>query len=515
MRSGRTIATIASVLVTGVTLAGCAGSSGDPNEPTGEPKSGGTLSWAVTGETASMDPAVCSTVAPPRCSTIFGTLLRYDSEAAEFVPYLAESFESEDGQHWILKLREGVVFSDGTPFDAAAVVFNWDRIKNPQTLSPAATLTNGMTWQVVDPRTVSVTLESPNYQLPWQLVKGLGAIGSPAAIQAAGAEVGNKPVGAGPFVLTQWLRNSQMELSRNPSYFEEGLPYLDGLITKPINSDEQRLNALRSGEIDLDTSFSADDTATVESEGGYDIYETPLVGGTGVMFNFADPTMKDPDLRRAIQHAIDGNQINSAVTPGEDTAVAFLPTDDDALGTFPALDLSEAQRLFDSYLKRTGKTGETVTLLTYAGFPQMEQTSQLLQAQMQKINGLTVALEPVDNTTMLKRKRQHEFQIVVTNSVAVDEDLLYDLFHTGGSFNAMNYSNPTVDEALEITRTSANPDDVAEAYRVANGEISKEAPFRIWQNMSAYIYSDPKVEGIAATGTAAGAAFEWERAWLN
>ncbi|MFF0818223.1 ABC transporter substrate-binding protein [Rhodococcus sp. NPDC003318] len=501
--------------MTGVTLAGCTGSSGDSGDPAGEPKSGGTLSWAVTGETASMDPAVCSTVAPPRCSTIFGTLMRYDSETAEFVPYLAQSFDSEDGQHWTLKLREGTTFSDGTPFDAAAVVFNWDRIKNPQTLSPAAGVTAGMTWQVVDPLTVSVALESPNYQLPWQLVKGLGAIGSPTAIQAAGAEVGNKPVGAGPFVLTQWIRNSQMELTRNPNYFEEGLPYLDGLITKPINSDEQRLNALRSGEIDVDTSFSAEDTATVEAEGGYDIYETPLVGGSGVMFNYADPAIADPDLRKAIQHAIDGTQINKAVTPSEETVKTFLPTDDDSLGTLPTTDLSEAQRLFDSYLKRTGRTGETISLLTYAGFPQMEQTSQLLQAQIQKINGLTVALEPVDNTTMLKRKRQHEFQIVVTSNLSVDEDLLYDLFHTGGSLNAMNYSNPKVDEALEITRKSGEPDEVAKAYEVANGEISKDAPFLIWRNMSGYIYADQKVQGIAATGTAAGAAFEWERAWLN
>ena len=233
------------------------------------------------------------------------------------------------------------------------------------------------------------------------------------------------------------------------------------------------------------------------------------------MFNYTDPAIEDQDLRQAIQHAIDGTQINNAVAPGEEAADTFLRTDDQALGTFPALDLAEAQRLFDKYLKKTGKTGETISLLTYAGFPVMEQTSQLLQAQLQEIDGLTVQIEPVDNTTMLKRKRQREYQIVVTANLSEDRDSLYDLFHSNGALNAMGYSNPKVDEALDITRTSADPAEVTRAYQVVNGEISNDAPFRIWQNISGYLYADDQVEGIVATGTAAGAAFQWERAWFN
>ncbi|MDT2005536.1 ABC transporter substrate-binding protein [Rhodococcus opacus] len=485
----------------------------------GEPKSGGTLSWAVPGETQSMDPAICGSAAYTRCSPVFGTLLRYDTETEKFVPYLAESFESADGQNWTLKLRERVTFSDGTPFDAAAVAFNWDRIKNPQTLSPSARATDGMTWRVVDPRTVGVTLESPNYQLPWQLVKGLGAIGSPTAIEAAGAEVGSKPVGAGPFVLAKWTRNSQMELTRNPTYFEAGLPYLDGLTTKVINSDDQRLNALRSGEIDIDSSLLTKDAETVADEGLHDVYDTPLVGGTGVMFNFEDPVLRDAGLRQAVQHAIDGAQINNVVAPGEEPVDAFLGSGnsarDDALGTYPTLDLSEAQRLFDDYLTRTGKTGETITVMTYAGFPAMEQPAQVLQEQLQQIDGLTVELAPVDAPTILKLKRQGEFQILLASSLSADMDTLYDLFHSKGALNAMGYSNPEVDEALETTRTSENPDEVTRAYQVVNGEISKDAPFRLWQHASGYLLADNEVQGLTAAGTAAGAAFDWERAWLN
>ncbi|RZL74857.1 MAG: ABC transporter substrate-binding protein, partial [Rhodococcus sp. (in: high G+C Gram-positive bacteria)] len=433
----------------------------------------------------------------------------------KFVPYLAESFESADGQNWTLKLRERVTFSDGTPFDAAAVAFNWDRIKNPQTLSPSARATDGMTWRVVDPRTVSVTLESPNYQLPWQLVKGLGAIGSPTAIEAAGTEVGSKPVGAGPFVLAKWTRNSQMELTRNPTYFEAGLPYLDGLTTKVINSDDQRLNALRSGEIDIDTSMLTKDAETVADEGAFDVYDTPLVGGNGVMFNFEDPAIQDQSLRQAILHAIDGAQIVDAVFPGGSQADSFLNSDGSSDAAYPELDLKEAQRLFDDYLKRTGKTGETISLMTYAGFPVMEQTSQLLQAQLQQIKGLTLQLDPLDAPTLLQRKRQGEYQIMATSNISADLDTLYDLFHSKGSLNTMGYSNPKVDEALQITRTSENPDEVTKAYQVVNDELSKDAPFRIWQHNSGYLFADDRVQGISIVPTGAGPAWDWEQAWLD
>ncbi|RZL73912.1 MAG: ABC transporter substrate-binding protein, partial [Rhodococcus sp. (in: high G+C Gram-positive bacteria)] len=104
MKSRRVMVAIASVLVTGASLAGCSGPSGGSDEPVGEPKSGGTLSWAVPGETQSMDPAICGSAAYTRCSPVFGTLLRYDTETEKFVPYLAESFESADGQNWTLKL---------------------------------------------------------------------------------------------------------------------------------------------------------------------------------------------------------------------------------------------------------------------------------------------------------------------------------------------------------------------------------------------------------------------------
>lgn len=504
------------MVVAGMTLAGCSSSSSSSDgsgEPAGEPQAGGTLSWVTVGETQSMDPANCGLLAYHRCSPVFGTLMRYDSETGKFDPYLAESFESADGVAWTLKLREGLTFSDGTPFDADAVVFNWNRIKDPATLSPAANITKGMTWEVVDPRTVSVTLEKANYQLPWTLVRGMGAIGSPTAIQAAGAEVASKPVGAGPFVMKDWIRNSEMRFVKNPGYFEEGKPYLDAMTIKLVTAEDQKLNALISGEGKMAPTSSSNDADKMEAN-GFNISEADVVGGGGVIFNYKNPVIQDAGLRDAILHAIDAGQFADALDMVKEPAKAFLRPEDTS-AAYPKLDLGEAQKLFDDYLKRTGKSGETITLSTYAGFPVMEQSSQLLQAQLQKINGLTAQIVPLDAPVLLAKQRQGDFQLLLTTFQSPSRDLLFDLFHTSGAQNTTGYSNPTVDEALNITRSSSDPNEVEKAYETANIEISNDAPMRTWNYIDSYLIAEKSVQGVNIVATSSGAGWDWEDIWFS
>ncbi|MFC0529933.1 ABC transporter substrate-binding protein [Phytohabitans kaempferiae] len=509
---------MAVLLAVTVAATGC-GSGDDDGTESGEPKRGGRLSYAINVETSSLDPAFCGVQSFDRCAPIFGTLLRYDLEKKEFVGQMAESFESTDGKTWTLKLRPNVTFSDGTPFDAEAVVFNWDRIKDPKTLSPSLRIAQDMTWAVTDPQTVTVTLEKANYQLPWALVRGLSAIGSPAGIQKAGANVSNSPVGAGPFVLKKWTRNSQLELERNPNYFETGLPYLDELVIKVIGPDDQRLNALRSGEIDVNWSLLTKDARTIEAEGGYEIYRVPLVGGTGLQFNLNDPVVRDEGLRKAMLMAFDSAQINNAVYPGDEPVDAFLrpdaPERDDALGKFPDKNLAEAQRLFDDYLARTGKSSETVTFTCYAGLPALEQVAQLIQSQMQQIKGLTFKIDAVDGASLSVASNKREFQTIMGATLSQEMDRLYEVFHSEGSLNVMSYSNPTVDEALELTRSSDDKDAVTKAYQTVVGELSKDGPLRTWRYQTGHLYVNEDVKGIVVAGTNSGASAYFQYAWMD
>lgn len=135
---------------------------------------------------------------------MYGALLNYDFDTGEIEPGMAESFTTEDGKTWTLKLRPGLTFTDGTPFDAAAVAFNWDRALDPALLSPSAAVAKTIDWEVVDPTTLSVTAQDVNYQLDFGLTEALAYIASPTAIKEKGPDFGSNPVGAGPFTLTSW-----------------------------------------------------------------------------------------------------------------------------------------------------------------------------------------------------------------------------------------------------------------------------------------------------------------------
>ena len=508
------------IVAVAMVAAGCGGGGSSSGEGGGSatPKRGGTMVMAVNSEPATMDPASCLDVS--RCAPVFDTLMRYDLEKKEFTPGIAQSFDSKDGKVWTLKLREGVKFSDGTDFDAEAVAYNWDRVKDPKTFSATAAVAALLKWKVVDPLTLAITLDNPNFQLPWQLTNGSGLsfVGSPTAIKAMGQDFGNAPIGAGPFVLKKWTRNSQTEYTANKDYWGKGLPYLDGFVLKVIGQDEQRLNALRSGEIHVDWSLLSKDAKAMKSE-GYTVHDVPLVGGTGLAFNRDDPDMKDPILRQALLHAFDSKQINDAVYPGDKEVDALLspenPNRDDSLGMFPKEDLGEAQKLFDQYLAKTGKSSLTVKFNTYAGIPALDQVSQILQSQMQKIKGLTFEINAMDATALTGAFRSGKFQLGMSASLSYQIDGIYDAFHTGGSLNFGNYSNPEVDAALETARTSNDPKVIADAYKVVNGEVSKDGPLRTWRYQTGRLYTPKNVKGLIVAPVRSGAGAYFERAWFD
>src|SRR5262249_11142184 len=152
-------------------------------------------------------------------NAVYDQLLWIDPASGNINYELATSLKSDDGTHWTLALRPNVTFSDGTPFNAAAVQFSCTRLTDPQlgsgTRQVAQQITNMM---APDDLTLSFDLQQKNAQFP-QLVNSFGGLNwivSPTAAAKAGATFPNSPVGAGPFVVKEWIRSSKIELARNP-----------------------------------------------------------------------------------------------------------------------------------------------------------------------------------------------------------------------------------------------------------------------------------------------------------
>jgi peptide/nickel transport system substrate-binding protein len=479
-------------------VSACGGEAASSASPAGDPVRGGTLVYSYNTEAQSVDPATCAIgIGVGPCQAVYGALLDYDLESGEIEPGMAESFTTEDGRAWTLKLRAGLTFSDGTPFDAAAVAFNWGRILDPALLSPSASVAKTIDWEVVDPTTLSVTSKEVNYQLDFGLTEALAYIASPTAIEALGADFGNNPVGAGPFTLTSWARGTEMVLDRNPTYWDQPRPYVDRLVLKTIPADDQRFNALQAGEVDV-MAVTVQKYADRAESAGMNVTSAPLLGGTGFRLSHRGP-LADPDVRTAIAKLIDNEQIMNAVYAGEPVASGFTPEDSplyDPGSAWPEPDVQGAQQLLDDYRSRTGTGDIELTYVLTAGSPVLSQTAELIQSQLQRVDGLRVRIVPLEGAAFAAAMTSGDYDLIVSGLGGTHPDNLYKVFRTGGSSNNSGYSNPTVDEALDLTHTSNDPTVVENAYKTTINELVATNAYRFWRHARTDLISPANVHGV-------------------
>lgn len=497
-------AAVAAAAVAGVLLLSACGPGDGPDDgpsddpDAGSPVAGGDLVVGTLVGIPSFDPAWCAQPFFPVCNSLYGSLISVDPATNEITPRMAESVESEDGQVWTIVLREGVTFSDGTPYDADAVAYNWDRFADPTNLSQAASVLSTASWEAVDDTTVRLTLDAPDFTFAPRLQYELGSIASPTALETLGDGFGTAPVGAGPFVLDM-SNDVEVVLVRNPDYWDEGRPYLDSLTIRTFLDPAQRADSIRSGSIDGSLMLDPVPSQELEAE-GYVVNWLDQVGGVGVGFNLRDEDFADQDLRMALLKSMDADQINIAV-PHLAAATAFLPPDspfrDDAFGTYPEMDLEAAQDHLNAFLERTGRTSYEFTLLTQAGVTVLTQPAELLQAQWRELDGLTVNVDSGDSQFLRGLQRSGDFKVIVwTAGGGPALYRMYDLFHTDGVENYGGYSNPEVDAALDVTRNSNDFDEVVAAYAFANGTVAQDPVNRTWRNNSAQFVSSDKVRGV-------------------
>ena len=479
----RVTAALCAGAVIALLLTACAGVATVERRPAGEPRRGGTLAFAWNTEAQSVDPVTCAIgIGVGPCQAIYGALLYYDPGSRKVVPGMAESFTSEDGKVWMLKLRPEVRFTDGTPFDAAAVAFNWQRALDPSKLSPSRAAAQSITWQVVDATTLRVTADEVNYQLPYQLTESLAFVGSPAAIRRKGADFATEPVGAGPFVFRSWARGTEMVLERNAGYWDSPRPYVDRFVYKTIPADDQRYNALQAGEVDV-MAVVSDKYAERGRSAGLEVVQYPQLGGNGVRLN-SRGTLADSDLRTAIGKLIDNEQIRAAAFPGEPGAEYFVAEDQplfDEAAKWPAKDVAGAQRLVDGYRARHGDDKVVLSYVTTAGSPVLTRVAEVLQAQIQQVDGLELEIKALDGAGYASALVSGNFDLILSSLGGAHPENLYRVFHTNGAGNSAKYSNPTVDKALERAHTSSDPAVVDDAYRTAIRELVATNAYRYWR----------------------------------
>lgn len=303
-----------------------------PTEAAG-PKDGGTLIVALPGDITRTDPAMIddSNSSYVTQQVAEGLVALKAGTTSEIEPALAESWTSSpDGLTYTFKLRQGVKFHDGTPFDAAAVVYNYDRWKNFPVELQDYTYYSGAVFggygdksnvasvTAVDPATVEIKLvrAQSNFLLAQSL--SVFAISSPTALKAGGGDNtvtdvskisfaqggAGAMVGTGPFKFKEWVVGDHVTIEKNADYWGEKA-HVDQVVFKPVAEEAQRLNGLSTGEIDISQTIAPLDVSAVKADSNLAVIDRGAsCNAAQISLNQNYTPVNNPKIREAIAFAV-------------------------------------------------------------------------------------------------------------------------------------------------------------------------------------------------------------------
>ncbi len=419
---------------------------------------------------------------------LFDKLVDTD-ENLNIVPMLATSWAvSPDGKTVTLKLRQGVKFHDGTPFNAEAVKYNFDRMQDPN--FPSARRSEVRPIQkvtVVDPYTVVLSLEKPYSPLLYVLSDRAGMMVSPAEAQKAGANFALHPIGTGPFKFVEKIPQDHITLERNPDYWVKGQPYLDRIIYRPFSDDNARVANLKSGDVDIINIVPLPQVKRLSEEAKqpgarFKLLEHGAFAWTGIWLNVTKPPFDNKLLRQAFNATIDRNVIANVVLQGAAyPSYSFFPNGTPAYD--PNLKIPPRNlQLAKEKLQTAGRAnGFEFTLLTTPG----EQAQAIVQAvqSMAADAGIRARIQIIEFGALL-----HETDTLMHQAAFLgwsgrpdpDFDIYPFMTQSGiGSFNDAGYTNPRVQTLLDAARLLNDMNQRRRAYREVTEILGDDLPY-IW-----------------------------------
>jgi peptide/nickel transport system substrate-binding protein len=432
-------------------------------------------------------------------SAIYDELVWTNPTNLKLMPKIATSITTADkGLTWTIKLHSGVTFSDGTPFDATAVQFNWQRIADPANKAVFGGVARKIsTYSVVDAETLKVTLGTADPIFDQEIARNLAWIGSPTAIKNLGATVfSTKPIGAGPFLLKEWVRGVSQTYVRNPTYWQKGKPYVDEMDMKFVSDDTARFNTLSTGAAHaaLDGSFT--NISQYEASGKYNLTNTPAFGGGNSFgMNMSKPPFDDLRVRQAMALTLDSKEFVQRTGDGDDTWV--IRTVDEKTSPFynaklklPKQDIPGAQKLIDAYIAEHGGKPIEFTYLAL-NVPNHIRAANAFQTMItSKLKNVTMKIDTQEPATGVGRIAAGDFQAYFAGDRWTDPRLdMPQYFQQGGTSNYHKYTNPAVESAMTQLLNTTDTKVIKDAENTVIQNVLKDLPVVWVQRFRVYFAS--------------------------
>jgi peptide/nickel transport system substrate-binding protein len=400
----------------------------------------------------------------------------------EIVPQLATEWEwTDDRRGLVIKLRQGVKFHDGEPFDAAAVKYSIER----HLTTPGSTRKRDISAisrvEIIDDHTAKLVLSAPFAPLLAQLAGPAGTMLSPKAAPAAGENFGSYPVCAGPFKFVERVAQDRIVVERFADYWDKDKVKLDRIVYLPIPDSTVRLANLQSGGLDL-TQVAATDIDIVRNDPRLRLAAVNGIGYSGITINVANgersnsPLGRDARVRQALELSIDREALNQVVFNGENQPgnqwvsstnpyyVKELP--------IPARDLAKAKALLAA-----AAVPNPVITMTATNNPVVLQTAQVIQA-MAKESGFDIRIQATEFASALQLAAKGDFEAFLLGWTGrIDPDgNIYNLVTCNSPFNDGHYCNIEVDRELNAARTVDTRAERLAHYRIVAQHILQDLP---------------------------------------
>jgi peptide/nickel transport system substrate-binding protein len=453
-------------------------------------------------------------------------LLPDSTKPTEFEPLIAADFPqvSEDGIEVTIPLRSGVKFHSGNEMTADDIVFSWNRLKNIKFQASFLALDYWDAVEAVDPLTIKITLKSPNAAIvPILASTPLSVSDSKLLMENGGTDAedadqvdtarewinaGNS-AGTGPYRLTAWDISGEVVLEANPDYWGE-LPKLDRIIWRNIVDANSQLQAVQAGEADIAYYIDPDTAASVEEDENLQLITGPSLAIEYLAMHTQEEPggpVANPQVRQAIGHAVDYDGIINDLMLGAAIQPATIAPEP-LLGTVEVqdqrytTDLERAQQLFDE-----SGVGPAEITLSYAadgsgeGGLDLETLAAKLQSDLQRVEGLTVNLNPMDDATRLEEYRAGNLQFTVSPWTPDYADIHAYAEPFGRTDTAaaarVGYSNPEVDALLDAGIAESDIEARSAIYQEILGTIITDAPFLILYQPTDRKPASNAVQGVA------------------
>jgi peptide/nickel transport system substrate-binding protein len=388
-RTARSI--VVGTVLAALALTGCASGSGDPAGSASTAATDGTITWGWALP-STWDPVTSAVGNDSHALALVYDGLTEQTDKGDAAPGLAERWEyNEAGDQITFFLRDGLTFSDGTTLDAEAVKSSLLRGRDGADSKIAAQLAVVTDITVQSPTEVTLVLDQPDYQIPLLLSGKTGQIVSPAAFTDDAAALATQPVGAGPFILDEYVPDSHATLHKNPNYWNADHITVENFVLKPTPDPSVIVAGLQSGQYNV-VSIPASQVASVEAA-GFDVLKQEVLPVRVLDVNNSVAPFDNPKVTQAISYAINRQELIDVTNFGYGTP-QWQP--------FPTGYVAHSDALDDLYPYDPAKARK---LLAEAGYPDgidiqlsVYQTEPLAEQIQQQLNAAGIRTEIVVQT---------------------------------------------------------------------------------------------------------------------